>query len=397
MVKGALVLALCACGAGTKRMPAGPPANDDITLYRGVALVRQRIDVDAVGAAATAKLKIAAGVTAPQVVVVDRGGLQIRGMHAAGEDATVLQIDATAPHDGHYAIAIAYVTDRMQWDAAYTMTTTPSRARAELHGALAIRNATGLVLRGASVRVVDSDLGAARTKTADALAGALVGGGIGTAAVSRELGRLDLVDGETRVELVPETSPRPMRSVLVYDPIGTKLDLPSATPSRDPMLGVRPPAVSRVTESFEVERDEAASAGLPAGPVRLLERRPDGSLAVLGESRLFDASTRAAVADTIALGTADGVTAERERRELTVDDDNKRLVEEFAISIDNQRAQPARVVIREHLYRGLNWHLAYPGAPIAEKEGDQQIALHATVPAHAKAKQIYVVVYTWDR
>jgi hypothetical protein len=392
MVRWLLVLA--ACGAAPVAHPRLAPANDDVTLYRGVALVKQRLAIDAAGVDAHFRAKIAAGVAPEQIVVVDRGGIAIRGLAAVGDDKTELHVDGVAPKAGHYEIVIAYVTDRVQWDAAYTMTTSPARSRAVLRGALAIRNSTGIALRGADVRVVDAELGIARAKAAEIVASGGVPLSLGKA---RELGRVDLDDGETRVELVPDAQPRAMRSVLVYDPIGTKLDLPSSLPSRDPLLGVRPEAGTHVTESFEVERDEAASAGLPAGPVRLLERRLDGSLAVLGESRLFDASTRSAAVDTIAVGTADGVTGHRERRELTIDDDDKRLVEEFAIEIDNTRAQPARVVLREHLYRGLNWHLAYPGAPIAEKEGDQQIALHLDVPAHAKAKQLYVVVYTWDR
>jgi hypothetical protein len=393
MAKVLVVVALVACGPKPVQKPALPPAASDITLYRGLALVRQRVEIDASGTETSARVKLPAGVSPSQVIVVDRGGLVVHGLSPEGSD---LVVAATAPRPGRYAIAVAYVTDRLIWDAAYTMTTTPARDRAVLNGAVAIRNATGLALHGADVRVVDAEIGAggkaAEVPTTDVVAGKGV-----PQAKPRALGRVDLDDGETRVELVPGAVPRAMRSVLVYDPIGTKLDLPSSAPSRDPSLGVRPPATTHVIESFEVERDERAAAGLPAGPVRLLERRADGSLVVLGESRLFDTSTRVAAVDTIAVGTADGVTAHRERSELTIDDDNKRLVEEFAIEIDNARPAPARVVIREHMYRGLNWHLAYPSAPIAEKEGDQQIALHVTVPAHGKAKQVYVVVYTWDR
>ena len=184
--------------------------------------------------------------------------------------------------------------------------------------------------------------------------------------------------GETRVELSPDDA-APMRSVLVYDPIGTKLDHPGAAPLRDPNARHRASRRRRVTESFEIARDEPTSAGLPGGPVRLLERRADGALAVLGESRLFDAATRVADVDTIAVGTADGVTGTRERRELTVDDDApapRRGVR------DHDRRTRARTrstsLLREHLYRGQNWTLAYQAAADAAKEGPQQISMRTT-------------------
>jgi hypothetical protein len=213
--------------------------------------------------------------------------------------------------------------------------------------------------------------------------------------VPRRLGRFDLVDGDTRIELLANAAPRKMRSVLVYDPIGSKLDHTSAAPFRDASLGVHPGSHAQVTESFEVQRDVVATAGLPAGPVRLLERHADGSLAVLGEARLFDVGTRVATVDTVPVGIAEGVTGKRERRELTDDEDGKRLTEEFVITIDNKRPHPAEVVLREHLYRGQNWTLAYQSAPLAAKEGPQQVSLRLVAPANGQSKVLYVVVYTW--
>jgi hypothetical protein len=209
----------------------------------------------------------------------------------------------------------------------------------------------------------------------------------------RELGPLVLGTGETRVELLAPTT-RSMNAVLVYDPIGTKHDHTGASPLTDNRLGLDEKPSARVTENFEVVRDKRASEGLPAGPVRLLELRPDGSLSVLGEARLYDAASRVAEVDTIAVGTAEDVSGLRERRELTVNDDGTRVVEEFLLTIDNQRAYPVRVLLREHLYRGQNWTLAYHSAPEAVKEGPQQIAMRAAVPAKSKTKVLYVVVYT---
>jgi len=447
-----VVLSLVACGARPTPVKQAP-LGDDITLYRDIAVIRQRVVVDVPAVAATVHIAIAAGVRPDQVLVLDRGGATIRAVHGAidpaaddhagalpaafdprdpdvddpldthgdepdddgphddeagGDDdeearvraapetgtPTELELDVEVPHAGKYAFVIGYPTTRLAWDAAYTITTTPARDRGELRGALAIRNTTGVVLRAASARLVDAELGTWRARSSEHLATALTGGSEPSTPQPRELGTLVLALGETRVELLAPAA-RTMRSVLVYDPIGTRLDNPGAAPLRDFRLGLDIEKSPRVSESFEIARDAAASAGLPAGTVRLIERRAGGALVVLGEAHLFEATARVADVDTIAIGTADGVTGARERRELTVDDDNRRIVEEIVITLDNQRPHPAQVLVREHLYRGQNWTLAYHSAATAAKEGAQQIALRAEVPARGQLKILYVVVYTW--
>jgi len=453
MVRVALAACvLVGCGA---RSPAPKPAavGDDVTLYRDWAVVRQRIELDVPATATTLAVKVAAGIAADQVMVIDRGGLTINALHAQtdpnADDAnneeplddarvgeapaiddpappepepddeeppkpvkavalspeprhdvrpTELRLDVSAPRAGKYTVVIGYITNRLHWDVAYTMAATPRRDRGVLRGALAIRNTTGITLHAASARLVDAELGAWRGKSAEQLATSLVGGTPASTAPAspRELGAIDVGAGETRVELMG-ASTRKMSSVLVYDPIGTKLDNPGAAPLRDARLGLDPPPSTRVTESFEVARDREATVGLPAGPVRLFERRANGALVVLGESRLFEATARVANLDTISVGTADRVTGTRERHELTIDDENRRIVEEFVITLDNQREAPVSVLVREHLYRGQNWTLAYHSAVAASKEGPQQIALRAEVPAKQKLKILYVVVYTWGQ
>ena len=433
----ALVIALAACG-GHAVHPVERAAANDITLYRDVALVRQRVEVTVPAGASSVTAHIAAAVTGDRVMVIDRGGLDVRAVHVTGpvvpvpapapspppaEDTddtpgddshldepddtpaepppiatpTDVIVDVAAPHAGAYAIVLAYTTNRVQWDADYTMTTTPARDRAVLRGAIAVRNTTGIAFAGAALHVIDADLGGWRTRTAEHLATALVGGTPSTtpAATPRDLGVASLVAGETRVEIAGISTPRAMHSVLVYDPIGTRLDNTSGTPVRDDKLGIDPPAPTRITESFEVQRDERTSAGLPAGPVRLLERRPDGALGVLGESRLFDAATRVADVDTIAVGTAEGVVGHRERRELTIDDARQRLTEEFVITLDNTRDHEVGVLVREHLYRGQNWNVAFESTKRPAKEGAQQFSMRSSVPAKSQQKILYVVVYTW--
>lgn len=386
------VLALCAAC----RAPAHPveaTGGDEILLYRDRAIVVQRVELAAARAGALQRpLRLPAGVDPSDAVVLDRGGLAEVSLRATG--APEAELVAVAPSAGRFAVSLGLATDRLAWEASYTVTITAARDSAVMRGALAIRNATGLALR-ARIRVIDAELGAWRDLTAGQLRAALAGGPSPALrdGEPRDLGVVALGDGETRVELVAAT-PRALRSVLVYDPIGTALDHTGAIPVSDPAIGARPPASAHVSEGFEIDRDPATSRGLPGGPVRLVERRPDGSPALLGESRLFGAATRVAEADTIAVGAARDVVGHRERRDWAKDDDQRRFSEEFLVTIDNARPRPVNLVLREHLYRGQNWTLAYQSVP-AVKEGPQQIALRTQVPAKSRAKVLYVVVYTW--
>lgn len=434
----AILVGVAAC-APRIVAPTTAPAGHEITLYRDRAVIKQRIEVAVPNAArSVVTVSVPAGVNVEDVVVLDRGQLtisELRGssLIATGSAAvddpsqqrededfeddpaperepttpvpsqesvtpTELTLVVAAPRAGTFPLHLGYVTDRMAWEAAYTMTTTAARDRVTLRGAIAIRNTSAIGFQAARVYVVDADLGPWRGRIAEQL-GSVIAGTVSSTtpiAIPRALGRLDLGAGETRVELLPEDPPRKMRSVLVYDPVGTKLDHGGAVPTADASLGLDAKTTApHVTESFEVQRRVASSEGLPGGPVRLLERRADGNISLLAESRLFDAATRVAEVDTIAIGTAAGVTGRRQRREMTLDNDGKRLVEEFVLTVANTRTVPVEVVLREHLYRGQNWTLAYFTAREASKEGPQQISLRTTVPARSESKVFYVVVYTW--
>lgn len=153
----ALAAVIAGCGARIHRAPVAV-TGDDVTLYRDVALIHQRVELDLPATPITKIVQLAAGVAPDQVVVLDRGGIAIGATRAVGEAdpaggapaarPTALALALTAPRAGRYAIVLAYVTDTLRWDAAYTLTATPARDRAVLHGAIAIRNATGIVLHG---------------------------------------------------------------------------------------------------------------------------------------------------------------------------------------------------------------------------------------------------------
>ncbi len=438
-----LVLIACATCGPRSAAPGRTKPGVEITLYRDHAVIAHRLDI-AIPSAAPAKLtlRIAAGVEPSELYLVEpsSSGLEIKGVEILGaspdkpsdgcdevscvldseraccaqferqpsewdDETTVVptkqpatrapldvEITIGGPRAGTFSAVIGYDTPRIDWDAAYTLTTTASHERGELRGALAIRNATGIAFPAVLLAVVDREQGelSSRPKLEDKPERA----DDTPTAKPRDLGRFDLVEGDSRISLVDHAVP--LRPVLVFDPIGPSLDYQHEQPVQDANLGVNLPPATRVIENVLFDRSSAIR-NLPGGPVRTFERKPDGTLALLTESRLFGTETLAAVVDTVPLRTATGVTGKRERRELTIDNDRKRIVEEFALMIDNTREHSIDLLLREHLYRGTGWTIAYHSVVQTEKEGMQQLAIRTVVPARAKQTVLYVVVYEWGK
>jgi hypothetical protein len=225
------IAALAACRtphAVVAERPTTRADADELTLFRDRTLVKQRVELDIPTAdKATVTVRVPIGVNAEDVVVLDRGDLTISELRASGEHAaaaapampkievdsdetttdeaetpaededeltpppavpttpTEITLVATGPHAGHFALALGYVTDRIKWDAAYTMTTTPARTHVSLRGAIAIRNTTGIAFPHARAYVIDTELGAWRGRLAEQFA-SLITSGTSTATASAE-------------------------------------------------------------------------------------------------------------------------------------------------------------------------------------------------------------------
>jgi hypothetical protein len=291
-------------------------------------------------------------------------------------------VEAARP--GRYPLDVVYVTQSMSWRATYTLI--GGGARGVLHGSLIVDNRAGVALGASRITLIDQTLGDAASAVAQAIARADADQTSSTPVAEP----IDVGVGEIAVDLVGGERPVAVRSVLVYDPIGTQFDAGGHVPIQAEGYGLGKPS-SAVAESAEI--DLGAGAGvLPAGTVRLVERDHDGTLHLRGQGAL---RSSAGAATTVAIGRAPDVTGARTRTELSIDPRAKRLVEEFEIALDNRGDHAASVLVREHLYRGLSWNVPYYSTDDATKEGPQQIAMRTSVPAHGHAKVVYVVVYTW--
>jgi len=433
-----LLVALAACGSAAPAAHAPVAAHADrdvaIVLYRDGALIRDRrwveitkgsINVDVaipddvrpedviVSAGAGANVpEVAHG--GPEIAIgtdarAQLGALDVKGVVRSESGVWVID-DGTALHlidppaisfasaktgaqvrarveaarAGRYPLDVVYVTQAMSWRATYTLI--GGEARGLLHGSLIVDNRAGVALGASRITLIDETLGDGAGAVAQAIARAEADQTSSTPVAEP----IDVGVGEIAVDLVGGERPVEVRSLLVYDPIGTQFDAGGHVPIQAEGYGAGKP-VTAVAESEEIDLGDGAGA-LPSGTVRLVERGADGTLRLRGQGQLRSA---AGAATTVAIGRAPDVTASRTRIEFTIDARAKRLVEEFEIAIENKGDHAASVLVREHLYRGLTWNVPYYSTDDAKKEGPQQIAMRTSVPARGKAKVVYVVVYTW--
>ena len=93
---------------------------------------------------------------------------------------------------------------------------------------------------------------------------------------------------------------------------------------------------------------------------------------------------------------ARGLIGSRRQEDFAIDPDNRRVIEEIRVEIENRTPTAAAIEVREHLYRGLDWAVAYHNqVGRLRKAGPQEIRFAVAVPARSRRLIAYRVVYRW--
>jgi hypothetical protein len=468
LVTLATLVALSACGGAGTRSGSGAvrarPTGDrqvSLILFRDAALVHERWRVALTGGRGAIEVPLDAGIAIDDLAVLRTEGARLVGLALrspgpeAGDEVTVaggtgtlviahgsqvamlggdqalhvtnargileyksdvrgsahaaITLEATEGTGGEAWIELAYSTPRISWSAAYALIRDAQGGRATLDGAVAIDNRSGVDFPAAAITVIDNTYAASRTRAASELAKTLLGTAKADAKdAGRDVGVVDVERGQTRLAVATAARALALKEILVFDPVGTKFDAPGTTPQKARNHGLGGKQNTTVLRSFEIQLDEKARSGLPAGPVRLFGRSEHGELAPLGAGRLFDRAQGEAKSATIPVGRSPDVKGKRTRTDFFLDEQGvldakgvrtgRMLIEEFTIEVENAGKQPVKVLVREHMYRGENWRMAYSSIPLSDaenKEGPQQIVMRIEVPAGGKERLVYRVMYYW--
>ncbi|MHC4198805.1 MAG: DUF4139 domain-containing protein [Planctomycetota bacterium] len=307
---------------------------------------------------------------------------------------------------GNHLCKVTYETLGVSWKASYTALTKGDDTALDLSGWVTIENRSGGTYRDAQLKLVAGDVhaGASGRRTA----GGTTGGGRGEMRV-REGGftgksffefhlytlarRSTLKDNsQKQIELFAPVRDVPARKLLVYHGArGFPYFFGRPQVDRD----IRNPCNTKVDVYLAFMNSKAAGLGipLPAGTSRVYKEDPDdGSPEFVGEDETDHAPAGEEM--MLRLGSAFDLVGERRQTDFKCAYKDHWMQESFEIIVRNHKETPADVVVREVLYRWVNWEVARKTHDFVKKDS-RTIHFPVKVPADGEVKLTYTVKYTW--
>ncbi len=131
---------------------------------------------------------------------------------------------------------------------------------------------------------------------------------------------------------------------------------------------------------------------LPGGRVRLYRRDADGQMEFVGENTIGHTPVEETL--KIPTGSAFDVKGSRRQTDFHVNQSDRILDETFEIKVTNQKLQPVKVTVQEHMYRGDNWQIMNKSADFSKRDS-HTIEFPLQVPAKGEITLTYSVRYSW--
>ncbi|HLL90017.1 MAG TPA: DUF4139 domain-containing protein [Tepidisphaeraceae bacterium] len=165
------------------------------------------------------------------------------------------------------------------------------------------------------------------------------------------------------------------------------------SPNTDRNLGSQ--TNKKVDVYLSMRNDEKNGMGipLPAGRVRVYKQDDaDGTNEFVGEDVVQHTPKDENV--LVKLGSAFDVVGERKQTDFTVNADGHVITESFEIKLCNHKPQPVDVIVKENLFRWVNWEIT-ASSDKWEKQDYRTIHVPVNVPANGEKVVTYTVRYTW--
>ena len=317
------------------------------------------------------------------------------------------QIQAEKPE--RFTAELSYITGGMDWEVTYNVVApnnadTTGEEKGDVLGWITIHNQSGTNFPQAKIKLMAGDVAKIQPASPIAMARfAMTQANSVAPQVTQkafddfhlyDLGRtVALRDGEMKqVQFLDATNVGMQRSY-IYDGASQAQLTYYGNTNQDRNYGLDS-GNTKVHIVEEIKNSEANHLGmpLPAGRLRFYRRDTGGQIEFIGESTIDHTPAEDTV--KVVTGSAFDVKGSRRQTDFHVDYNGRVLEESFEIKVTNQKAQPVKVGVVEHLYRGANWEITAKSLDY-EKRDSRTIEFPVEVPARGESTLTYTVRYTW--
>ena len=203
-----------------------------------------------------------------------------------------------------------------------------------------------------------------------------------------------LPDNSTKqIELFPAARDVPCEKTLVYYGLMPGSYGYGAGPITDRNYGVQSNRKVDVYLGFKNSQDHNMGMPLPSGRIRVSKvDDADKTLEFIGENVIDHTPKNEKV--LIKLGSAFDVVGERRQVDFRIDTSRKSMAEDIEIKLRNQKQEPVTVIVKENLYRWINWQITSKTHDF-EKQDARTIQFPVKIAAGGEVTLRYSVQYTW--
>jgi len=319
--------------------------------------------------------------------------------------------DVNAQRAGNHQVRVSYQTTGLTWWTDYNVTYMEGRnantCGLDIGAWVSIINQSGASYPQAKLKLVAGDVQRARPMNQPAAP--MLMARKSANAEERDafaektffeyhlytLGRATtLPDNSTKqIELFPAARNVPCEKTLVYYGLTAGHYGYGVSPVTDRNYGAQTNKKVDVYLAFRNSADHNMGMPLPAGRIRVSKLdSADSTLEFIGEDVIDHTAKNEKV--SIKLGSAFDVVGERRQVDFKLDTAHKSISEDIEVKIRNQKKEPVTVIVKENLYRWINWQITAKTHDF-EKQDYRTVQFPVKIAPGAEATLRYTVVYTW--
>lgn len=203
-----------------------------------------------------------------------------------------------------------------------------------------------------------------------------------------------LPDNSTKqIELFPAARAVPCEKTLVYYGLAPGYRGFSPNPITDRNYGLENNKKVDVYLGFKNAAEHSMGIPLPSGRIRVSKLDPaDQSLEFVGEDTIDHTPKNEKV--LIKMGSAFDVVGERRQVDYSLDTKARTMSEEIEIKLRNHKTEPVTVIVKENLYRWINWKITSKTHDF-DKADSRTVHFPVKIARDGEAVVRYRVQYSW--